>query len=104
MIKVLRTDVFVEWFERLRDREARQRISVRLDRLRSGNAGDVKPVGEGVSEIRISYGPGYRLYCTWRGDTWVVLLCGGDKSSQARDIAAAKTLLKTLGDPEKWSS
>ena len=104
MIRVLRTDVFIDWFERLRDREARQRISVRLDRLRADNTGDVKPVGEGISELRIPYGPGYRLYCTWRGDTLVVLLCGGDKSSQTRDIAAAKTLLKTLGDPEEWSS
>lgn len=104
MIKVLRTDTFVEWFEGLRDREARQRISVRLDRLRTGNTGDVKPVGEGISELRISYGPGYRLYCTWRGDTLIILLCGGDKSSQTRDIARAKKLLKTLGDLDRWSS
>ena len=104
MIRVLRTEVFVAWFEHLRDREAKQRISIRLDRLRTGNAGDLKPVGEGISELRISYGPGYRLYCTWQGDTLVVLLCGGDKSSQRRDIASAKALLKTLGDPVKWSN
>jgi len=95
-MKVARTDVFIDWYERLRDREARQRISVRIDRLRAGNPGDIKPVGDGISELRIAYGPGYRLYCTWVGDVLVVLLCGGDKSSQARDIELAKSIHREL--------
>ena len=98
MIEVQRTDVFIEWFDRLRDDTAKARIAARIDRLELGNAGDVKSVGDGVSEMRISHGPGYRLYFTWRGKTLVILLCGGDKSSQRRDIEAAKALLVEIGD------
>jgi putative addiction module killer protein len=89
MIEVQRTDVFTAWLERLRDRRARDRILARIDRLSLGNPGDVEPVGEGVSEMRIDYGPGYRLYFKQRGDTVVILLCGGDKRTQARDIKRA---------------
>ena len=99
-ILVVRTDVFIDWVKRLRDREAKVRIAKLLDRLAAGNAGDVKPVGGGVSELRIAYGPGYRLYCTWRGTTLVILLCGGDKSTQAKDIEQAKALLAELGETD----
>jgi len=92
MIEVRQTDVFSDWFARLRDREARARITVRIRRLSLGNPGDVRPVGGGVSEMRIDYGPGYRVYFVRRGDTVVILLCGGDKSTQARDIARALEL------------
>lgn len=77
---------------RLRDERARGVIFARLDRLAYGHAGDVEPVGQGVSELRIHYGPGYRIYFHRRGDTIIVLLCGGDKSSQAKDIKTAKRL------------
>ncbi len=80
----------------LRDMRARARIAVRIDRLALGNPGDVKPVGEGVSELRIPYGPGYRLYYVQKGDELVILLCGGNKGSQRRDIAAAKALAKEM--------
>jgi putative addiction module killer protein len=97
MVRVIATDVFTAWFERLRDHGARQRISIRLDRLRSGNPGDWKSVGDGIAELRIAYGPGYRLYCVRRGETLVILLCGGDKSTQQRDIAQAKLVLGSIG-------
>ena len=89
MTEVRQTDVFAAWLKGLRDRQARDRILARIDRLSLGNAGDVGPVGEGVSEMRIHYGPGYRMYFTQRGDTVVILLCGGDKRTQARDIKRA---------------
>ena len=89
MMDVRRTRVFTDWFDGLRDAKARARIRVRIDRLSLGNPGDVKPVGEGVSEMRIDYGPGYRLYFVERGKTVVILLCGGDKRNQARDIKRA---------------
>lgn len=92
MIEVRQTDVFAEWFEELRDREARARITARLRRLSLGNPGDVKPVGAGVSEMRIDYGPGYRVYFVGRGETLIILLCGGDKRRQDRDIARALEL------------
>jgi len=98
MIEVLQTRVFARWFAGLRDREAKARIEVRIDRLALGNPGDVKPVGGGVSELRISYGPGYRIYYAHRGQVLVILLCGGDKSSQDRDIAAARALARDLGE------
>jgi putative addiction module killer protein len=86
MTVVVQTDVFKRWFERLRDRQAQKHILVRIGRLERGQFGDVKPVGDGLSELRIHYGPGYRLYLKQRGDEWVLLLCGGDKASQDRDI------------------
>jgi putative addiction module killer protein len=87
--EVQQTDVFAAWLKGLRDRRARDRILARIDRLSLGNPGDVKPVGQGVSEMRIDYGPGYRLYFKQRGKTLVILLCGGDKSTQASDIERA---------------
>ncbi|GJD93893.1 type II toxin-antitoxin system RelE/ParE family toxin [Methylobacterium iners] len=92
MIEVRRTHAFADWIDGLRDRRAAVRIEARIDRLRLGNAGDVKTVGEGVSEIRIDYGPGYRVYFVRRGTLIVVLLCGGDKSTQVRDIKIAKAM------------
>jgi len=89
MIQIEVTDEFDKWLKRLRDLQAKVRIFDRIRRLRDGNPGDVKPVGKGVSEMRISYGPGYRLYYTQRGDSLIILLCGGDKSSQKEDIARA---------------
>ena len=96
MVEVRQTDVFTDWFAGLRDREARARITVRIRRLSLGNPGDVKPVGSGVSEMRIDYGPGYRVYFVGRGDTIVVLLCGGDKRHQDRDIARALELAQEV--------
>ncbi|WEK49687.1 MAG: type II toxin-antitoxin system RelE/ParE family toxin [Candidatus Kaistia colombiensis] len=96
MIELLETEVFASWLEGLRDLRARARILQRLDRLRQGNAGDVQPVGEGVSELRIDHGPGYRVYFVRRGAVMVLLLCGGDKHSQNRDIRDAKVLARQL--------
>lgn len=92
MIEIRQTAIFAKWFASLRDRQARARIAVRIDRLALGNPGDVKPVGAGVSEIRIDTGPGYRVYFTRKGAEIVILLAGGDKSTQGRDIARAKEL------------
>lgn len=92
MIEIRQTAIFAKWFAGLRDRQARARIAVRIDRLALGNPGDVKPVGAGVSEIRIGSGPGYRVYFTRRGAEIVILLAGGDKSTPSRDIARAKEL------------
>jgi putative addiction module killer protein len=92
MFDLIETDVFTRWLEALRDRQARARIQARMRRLSLGNPGDVKPVGEGISELRIDHGPGYRVYFMRRGPIVVVLLCGGDKGSQDRDIALAKTI------------
>lgn len=91
---VLQTPDFQAWFGGLQDGVAQKRILVRIGRLERGNFGDAKPVGEGVSELRIDHGPGYRLYFTRRGRELVILLCGGDKSSQRRDIRAAQQLAK----------
>jgi putative addiction module killer protein len=96
VIEVRQTAVFTDWLARLRDVSAHARVITRIRRMELGNPGDVKPVGEGLSEMRIAYGPGYRLYFTRRGSTVVILLCGGDKSSQRRDIAAAKQMAKEL--------
>lgn len=92
MLELIETNVFREWLEGLRDHQARARIQVRMRRLSLGNPGDVKPVGEGISEMRIDYGPGYRVYFMRRGPVVVALLCGGDKGSQERDIALAKAI------------
>ncbi|MEL4504786.1 type II toxin-antitoxin system RelE/ParE family toxin [Luteococcus sp. H138] len=92
MIEVLTTQEFDRWLRRLKDRQGRLRILSRLDRLAAGNFGDVKPVGGGVMELRLAFGPGYRVYLTRRGKQLVLLLCGGDKSSQADDIIRARQL------------
>jgi putative addiction module killer protein len=94
MAEVHQTQVFSEGLHGLRDRRARARIALRIDRLANGNAGDAKPVGEGVSEMRIAFGPGYWVYFVRRAAAVYLLLCGGDKSSQERDIRAAKRLAK----------
>lgn len=96
MIEIRKTDVFAQWLDGLHDIRARARVLVRIERLAAGNAGDVKPVGEGVSELRIDYGPGYRVYFTKRGREVVILLAGGDKNTQARDIKAALRLARNL--------
>jgi putative addiction module killer protein len=93
-MEVKQTLVFRDWFEALRDRQTKKYILVRIGRLERGLFGDVKPVGEGVSELRIHHGAGYRLYLTQRGSEWMLLLCGGDKDSQARDIKRAKELAR----------
>jgi putative addiction module killer protein len=98
VIEIRQTDVFAKWFDKLRDRQARARILVRLRRLSLGHVGDAKSVGEGVSELRIDYGPGYRIYFTRQGDAVIVLLAGGDKSTQARDIERAKELAQGLSE------
>jgi putative addiction module killer protein len=93
---IRRTDVFIKWLKILNDSNARFRIYQRIERLANGNPGDVKPVGEGVSEMRIDYGPGYRVYYKDTGKEIIVLLCGGDKSTQSRDIENAKKLAKEI--------
>jgi putative addiction module killer protein len=95
-IEIRQTDEFSVWFSRLRDADARARITARIRRLSLGNPGDVKPVGRGVSELRVDYGPGYRVYFARRGATIVILLCGGDKRSQGRDIARAIEIARDI--------
>ncbi len=96
MVEVRQTEVFSKWLCGLRDRQARARIQTRIDRLQLGLAGDVKPVGEGVSELRIDYGPGYRVYFVQRGRELVILLAGGDKRTQNQDIKTAIELARNL--------
>jgi putative addiction module killer protein len=96
VVEIRRTDEFDKWLARLRDRRGRSRILARITRLGFGNPGDVRSVGDGVSELRIPLGPGYRLYFTRRGDSIVILLVGGDKSTQERDIVKAKELAAGL--------
>ena len=96
MIEVRQTAIHAEWFAGLRDRAAKARIDIRIRRLSLGNPGDVRPVGEGVSELRIDHGPGYRVYFIEQGAVLIVLLAGGDKSSQEKDIRRAKALAKEL--------
>jgi putative addiction module killer protein len=96
MTEVRKTAAFSDWMAGLRDRRARARIASRIDRLAFGNPGDVESVGEGVSELRIHTGPGYRVYFVRRGETVIVLLCGGDKSTQTQDIKTAKRLAANL--------
>ena len=96
MAELRQTSVFAKWLGGLRDRQARARIQVRLDRLALGLAGDVKPVASGVSELRIDHGPGYRVYFKRKGDDVVILLAGGDKRTQDRDIQRALALARDL--------
>lgn len=95
-MEIRKTDVFAKWLDGLDDLRARARILVRIERLAAGNPGDTKPVGEGVSEMRIDYGPGYRVYYVKRGREMVILLAGGTKSGQARDIRTAQRLARNL--------
>lgn len=96
MFEVVQTDEFEAWLDDLRDPQAQARIAKRIVRVQSGLLGDVEPVGDGVSELRIHYGPGYRLYFVTRQQVVIILLCGGDKASQARDIARAKEMAKEV--------
>ena len=98
MLDVRKTDAFAAWLSGLRDERAKATIAARIDRLALGNPGDVEPVGEGISELRIHFGPGYRVYFVRRKKTIIVLLCGGDKGSQTKDIKAAKKLAADLED------
>ena len=96
MLEIRKTEVYIKWLDGLSDIHARARILVRVERLAAGNPGDVKPVGEGVSEMRIDYGPGYRVYYKKHGREVVILLAGGDKRSQASDIKSALRLARNL--------
>lgn len=94
MLDIRQTETFAKWRSKLKDDQARAAIALRLARLGFGHAGDAAPVGDGISELRIHYGPGYRIYFQRRGEMIIVLLCGGDKSTQAKDIKKAKLLAK----------
>jgi putative addiction module killer protein len=96
MIEIRKTEAYARWLDGLRDIRARARVLARIERLATGNPGDVKPVGEGVSELRIDYGPGYRVYFTMHGRTVIILLAGGEKRTQASDIKTALRLARNL--------
>ena len=96
MIEIRKTEIFAKWLDDLNDIRARARILVRIERLAAGNPGDVKPVGEGVSELRIDYGPGYRVYYITQGRCVIILLAGGDKRAQSKNIKTALRLAKNL--------
>ena len=96
MVEIRQTEQFAQWLDDLRDLRDRARAQARIERLIGGNPGDVRPVGSGVSELRINYGPGYRVYYQQKGPTLIVLLAGGDKSSQARDIEEALMLSRQI--------
>lgn len=96
MIEVRQTEHYSKWFDKLKDRVARARIDIRIRRLSLGNPGDVKSVGHGLSELRIDYGPGYRVYFTRRGTQLIILLAGGDKTTQASDIKKALKLAQEI--------
>ena len=96
MIEIRQTETYRKWFDSLKDRNARMRIDIRIRRISLGNFGDVKPVGEGVSEIRIDYGPGYRIYYMRKKNTVIILLSGGDKSTQSKDIQRAHELAQRM--------
>jgi len=98
MVAVRQTERFVRWLAGLRDLRARAKVLARIERLIGGNPGDVRPVGSGVSELRINYGPGYRVYYLQRGTTLIILLAGGDKSSQVKDIDGALLLAANLAE------
>lgn len=94
--EIRKTDLYAKWLDGLRDIHARARVQARVERLATGNPGNVKPVGEGVSELRIDYGHGYRVYYTMRGRTMIILLAGGDKRTQTTDIKTALRLARNL--------
>jgi putative addiction module killer protein len=96
MAAVEKTEEFDTWLKALRDARAKAKIISRIERLADGNPGDVKPVGNGISEMRVHYGPGYRVYYCQQGETIVIILCGGDKDSQAKDIETAKEIKESL--------
>jgi putative addiction module killer protein len=98
MVEIRKTDLFAQWLDALRDLHARARVQSRIERLAAGNPGDVEPVGEGVSELRINYGPGYRVYFKKRGQVLIILLAGGDKTTQAKDIKTALRLARNLSE------
>lgn len=97
-VRIVQTEQFSNWMMRLRDRNARLRIDDRLKRLAGGNLGDAKPLGGGIHELRLHFGPGYRIYFRWLGDVLIILLVGGDKTSQESDIATARRLAKEADD------
>jgi putative addiction module killer protein len=101
VIEIRETSTFKKWFAALKDQNAKARIDVRIRRISLGNLGDVKPVGNGVSEIRVDYGPGYRVYFIKMGNIVVILLCGGDKSTQAKDIQKAHDLARSLKEEKE---
>ncbi len=96
MVEIRKTDLFVQWLDDLRDFQGRARVQARIERLAAGNPGEDEPDGEGVSELRINYGPGYRVYFKKRGRELIILLAGGDKSTQVKDIKAALRLARNL--------
>jgi len=96
IMEIRKTDFFARWLDGLRDTRARARVQVRIERLAMGNPGDVKAVGEGVSELRIQYGPGYRVYFKQQGNALILLLAGGDKSTQKKDIQTVLELARNL--------
>ena len=98
MVQVRQTERFVRWLEGLRDLRGRAKVLARIERLIGGNPGDTKPVGAGISELRINFGPGYRVYYLQKGTTLIILLAGGDKSSQSKDIQAAIQLAEILSE------
>src|SRR3972149_6743256 len=98
MIEIRKTDLFAQWMDALHDLQARARVQTRIERLAAGNPGDVEPVGEGISELRINYGPGYRVYFKKRGRELIILLAGGDKRTQATDIKAALHLARNFSE------
>lgn len=102
MIEIRKTRNFITWLDGLRDIRARARVQARIERLATGNPGDVEPVGEGVSELRIDYGPGYRVYFKCRGRELIILLAGGDKRTQAKDIKTALRLARELQEHTIW--
>ena len=102
MVDVVRSSTFDRWLSKLRDRRAAARVLIRINRLAAGNPGDVKPVGGGISELRIDYGPGYRVYYLREGERLILLLCRGDKSTQSADIAAAHDLAAAHDIAQQW--
>jgi len=100
VIEIRKTVLFAQWLDDLRDLQARARVQARIERLAVGNPGDVEPVGQGVSELRINYGPGYRVYFKKRGQALIILLAAGDKTTQAKDIKAALRLARNLSEEQ----